>query len=297
MQKIDSICAINSIPSNIINHISTFLHYRDCAVLGLTCKDLFFQIDYNELLVKFIEDLEQVKLNGLNIRNMEYQNERLCLEAVKQNGLALLYVKKQTPQICYQAVKQKNEAVEFVTRQNILVDNISIPHELCSLIISFMDYMDIARTGLTCKLLYAQTRWKQLKLKYDGEMYCVERCRKYGLILQYIENQTERICIEAVRQNANALKYVKNQTEKICIEAVRQDGYVLEYVKNQTEQICLEAIRQNGYALKYVQNQTEQICLELVRQNGLTLHYVKNQTKQICSEAVEENKHDTQYIR
>ena len=141
----------------------------------------------------------------------------------------------------------------LIGKQNTHVGNISIPYEIFSHIISFIDdYRIEALLGLTCKSLFLQTNWEELKLKYYEELYHISECKKDGSHIQYVKNQTERICLVAVRQNRYALQYVKNQTEQICLEAVKQNGYALYYVKNQTEQLCLEAVRQNRYVLQYV---------------------------------------------
>ena len=110
----DSSTNICSMPSELIHHLFTFLHYSDLAVLRSTCKRLFSEIDCSELYARFVFDLEKVKLDGLSIKGMEYQNEMLCLEAVKQNWKALKYTKIQNEKICSMAVEQDRRALKYV---------------------------------------------------------------------------------------------------------------------------------------------------------------------------------------
>jgi hypothetical protein len=114
---VSSIHSIYSIPPEIIYHISGFLHYRDCAILGLTCTYLFSQIDYNEQYAKFVFDLEKVKLNGQNIKDIEYHTNEMCLLAVKQDSRSIIYVKKQNEEICFTAVKKDWRALKYAKKQ------------------------------------------------------------------------------------------------------------------------------------------------------------------------------------
>ena len=80
-----------------------------------------------------------------------------------------------------------------------------------------------------------------------------------GMVLEYIEDQNEKICIAAVRNNAMALQFVKEQNEKICITAVRNNGMALQFVKRQTEDICCEALINNKNAEQFIKNKTPKI--------------------------------------
>ena len=83
---------------------------------------------------------------------------------------------------------------------------------------------------------------------------------KYGgMVLEYIEDQNEKICIAAVRNNGMALQFVKDQNEKICITAVRNNGMALQFVKRQTEDICCEALINNKNAEQFIKNKTPKI--------------------------------------
>jgi hypothetical protein len=59
-------------------------------------------------------DLNSVKQDGLNIRNIDNPSYEMKLCAVQQNGLALKYIKEQTDEICIAAVKQNKEAAPYI---------------------------------------------------------------------------------------------------------------------------------------------------------------------------------------
>lgn len=72
------------------------------------------------------------------------------------------------------------------------------------------------------------------------ELTNLEIVRKDGLMLQHIDNQTEKICIEAVKQNVDAYQYVKNKTDNLYTRVIIQQlfggelasDYIMEYTKN-----------------------------------------------------------------
>ena len=159
-------------PCEIIDYICYFLHYGDCAILGLTCKHLFDQIDYDKLLTKFIHDVEKVKLDGLNIKNITYQTERLCSIAVKQNGYALKYIKNQTEQICLEAVKQNGNMLQYVKNQ----------------------------TEQICIIAVKQNGHLLQYVKNQTEQICLEAIKQTKYALKYVTKET--------KQNAFALPYI-----------------------------------------------------------------------------------------
>jgi hypothetical protein len=99
---------------------------------------------------------------------------------------------------------------------------------------------------------------------------------KDGLLLEYIDNQTEKVCIDAVKEDPYALQFVKKQTPEICLVAVKRDGWALQYVKEQTPEICLAAVKQNGWVLQFVKEQTLEICLEAVKKYRDAVHKIRD---------------------
>ena len=111
-----------------------------------------------------------------------------------------------------------------------------------------------------------------------------------GMLLKFINKQTDELCINAVKQNGLALEYVGRQTEEICLQSVKQNYKSLKFVILQTDEICINAVKQNGLALEYVRRQTEEICLNAVKKDGFSLYFVNSQTEEICLEAIKQYK-------
>lgn len=67
--------------------------------------------------------------------------------------------------------------------------------------------------------------------------------------------------LDRVRKDGLELRYIDDQTEEMCLIAVRQNGYSLRCVRNKTLDICLEAIKENPKAIRFVTNrEMKKIC-------------------------------------
>ena len=71
----------------------------------------------HSIVKKYEKDLQKVKQNGYNLKDVKQQTPELCLEAVKQNGYALNYVKEKMAELCLAAVKKTGYALQFVNEQ------------------------------------------------------------------------------------------------------------------------------------------------------------------------------------
>jgi len=63
-----------------------------------------------------------------------------------------------------------------------------------------------------------------------------ERCLEYvnhcGLLIEFVENQTEEICIAAIIQSVYSLNYIKkeNITREMCMIAIEQDKNAIQLI-------------------------------------------------------------------
>ena len=78
----------------------------------------------------------------------------------------------------------------------------------------------------------------------------VPECK--NLVLQYIENQTDKICLEAVKQNVHALQYVKNQTDEIYLKAIKQNILAFQYIEHPSLFLLLQIAKTIPEARKYI---------------------------------------------
>jgi len=115
---------------------------------------------------------------------------------------------------------------------------------------------------------------------------CLLAVKFDGLLLYFIENQTDEICIEAVKQNDKAFGFVNDQNDNVCEELLKLDGLNIQHIVKQNPNLCTCAVKQTMEALKFVE-QTEEICLLAVQLYADALNYIENKTDQVCLMAVQ----------
>ena len=54
---------------------------------------------------EYIENMERVKYDYRELKNIENQTDGMCILAIRQNYKALEYVKNQTEELCLEAIK------------------------------------------------------------------------------------------------------------------------------------------------------------------------------------------------
>jgi hypothetical protein len=62
----------------------------------------------------FKDSLDLVKADGMKLKDVQNQTDKICLAAVEENGLALQYVNNQSGAIQKAALKQNKESAKFV---------------------------------------------------------------------------------------------------------------------------------------------------------------------------------------
>ena len=66
---------------------------------------------------EYIENMERVKYDYRELKNIENQTDGMCILAIRQNYKALEYVKNQTEELCLEAIKYNYKALEYVKEQ------------------------------------------------------------------------------------------------------------------------------------------------------------------------------------
>ena len=99
--------------------------YENPKVYSVLEPLLIKSITKNGMLLRYVKNqtekicLAAVKKNGWALKFVKNQTEKICLAAVKQDGWALQYVKNQTEKICLAAVKQNGIALVYVKDKNL----------------------------------------------------------------------------------------------------------------------------------------------------------------------------------
>ncbi len=174
---------------------------------------------------------------------------------------------------------------EYIDISNILSETINCKYDLKTDIFTSNFYynnlikIDYKHTGI----YYFRDLNKQ---SYDIQKYIIN---KNGLLLEFIENQTEELCIDAIKNNIYSFKYIKNKTNTINKTILNIDGNMIQYIFNQTKELCNIAINQNINSFKFIKNKTYELNKQILNKNGLLLEFIENQTEELCFIAIKNN--------
>ena len=113
-EKLDYFIQTNKIP-NIIFHGPSGSGKRTIV------HNFLFKIYQNDReKMKSNITKEDLKYNGLLLKEMINQTEDDCITAVKQNGTAIIYAKYLTEEVKLAAVKQNGNAIQYIKKDRFV---------------------------------------------------------------------------------------------------------------------------------------------------------------------------------
>lgn len=208
--------------------------------------------------------IEDLKSNGLLLKEIINQTEEQCLVAVKSNANALIYAKYKTEPILLAAVKQKGSILKYIKNPN---------NKLC-----------IAALNQDPNALEY--------IKYQTEEMILIAVKKSAFATVLIKNPSLDIYKKIININLDShqymdKKYIDNEImTDIWIKLVSSNGLLLEKCNKKTVMLCEYAINQNPHAIKFINNignitENEFIyLLDLaIKKNPHTLQYIFSSLK------------------
>jgi len=102
-----------------------------------------------------------------------------------------------------------------------------------------------------------------------------------GLLIEFIENPSEKVQLAAVNQDGSAIRFIENPSEKVQLAAVRKDPYVIEFIKNPSEEVQLEAVSQDGFLIRFIKNPSEKVQLFAVREKKSAILFIKISSREV----------------
>ena len=218
--------------------------------------------------------INQLKKNGLLIKNVLNHTLEKCLIAVKQNGKAIIYIKKPNDQIALEAVKQNGLVLEYIKNQN---------EKIC------------------LDAIYQNSMALQF-VKYQKEDMIINACKKNPFTVTMIKNPTEELYGKIFINNVQTFKYmnIKMMTENfintLWEKSIEKNGLLLEKCPWQTMNLCEIAIKQNPLAIKFInhvlfnQSQINQLYIVAVLIDGMVIEFIKNPRYDVAKIAIMQNK-------
>ena len=177
---------------------------------------------------------------------------------------------------------------------------------------------------LYMRCFYNQVFRKDNPDEYTPDIYnqVVDVLILNGLMLMYVENQTDELCLIAVKNIDTAIQYVKNKTPLLCSIAIaaNPNNYifitgknfnllrnvafsipgVIKEITNSCEELDYDTIKQiieaKPEAILYVVEQTEELCnIAIKKSEGSALKHIKNQTEKMIMNAIEYDSFNIRY--
>jgi competence CoiA-like predicted nuclease len=272
-------------------------------------------------------DKKLLSINGLILQFIDKQTDILCEIAVKNNsnayqfirnktdeldkkllsinGLVLQFINKQTNELCILAVKNNKYVYKFIKNKTYdlnkkLLDNdnsifnILEPKTDNLIIYALQNNIDINE--------YIKENPTIINfIKKNNYELCKKLLSLNGLLLKYIDMQTDELCIIAIKNNINAYEYIKNKTYELNKKILNVNGLTIQFIKNIdfNIELLLIAIANNKNAIKYcdISILSHENLKYFLKKDGLLLQYIKEQTEDLCKIALKQNINSYTYIK
>jgi len=280
----------NNVKKIAVNNIND--NYND---IDVTIDDL----KMNGLLLKnFInptvdEYMIAIKQNAEALIFVKNPNEQIYIEAVKRKGLVLQYIKHPSEKVCFTALNQNPQALQFIENQTEEMIKFAIrkspfattmikkPSQKLYYIllkenVNSYNWMDIKYLDDE----FINTAWESI-INHDGMM--LEKCKK----------QTFKICEIAIEQNPNALMYINyallttKEVNQLCKSAIFKNPMTIQYITNahtnnvikiNIKELSKLALQLNGMTMKYLCDcqQTYDLIKIAINNNSNAWELIKN---------------------
>jgi len=234
----------------IDGRILQFIDLQSDELCEIACK---YNIDSYKYIKNKTYELDKILLNinGLILQFIDNQNDELCEIACKNNINAYQYIKNKSYELDKKLLNINGLILQFIDNQT---------DELCEIAcinnIDAYQYIKNKSYDLDKKLLNSDNIYK---------IFIKNILKSDGLLLQFINNQTDEMCIIACKNNINSYQYIKNKSYNLDKILLNNDGRILQFMNNQTDELCEIAIKNNIYAYQYIKNKTIDLDNKLLK--------------------------------
>jgi hypothetical protein len=203
--------------------------------------------------------IEDLKSNGLLLKEIINQTEEQCLAAVKNNANALIYSKHTTEPILLAAVKQKGSMLRYIKDPN---------NKIC-----------IAALNQDPNILEY--------IKHQTEEMILIAVKKSAFATILIKKPSPDIYKKIINVNLDSHQYMDDKyvdhefMNQIWIKLLNNNGLLLEKCIKKTVMLCEYAIKQNPHAVKFI---------------DLSIVNAQNDYMYLLELAIKNNPHTIQYI-
>ena len=254
----------NSVKQTLIKNITENYHDSDVTVDDLKRNGLLLKNFINPTMNECMIALKQNPDALIYVKN---PNEQIYMEAVKRKGLVLQYISNPSEKVCFTALNQNPLALQFIVNQT---------DEMIKFAIKKSPFATTMIKKPSKELYYILIKenvnsYMYMDLKYtDVEFIDIAWefvINKDGMVLKKCIKQTFKLCEIAIEQNPNAIMYVNyalfttKQVNQLCKSAILKNPMVLQYITNahnnniikiNIRELSKLALQLNGMAIKYL---------------------------------------------
>lgn len=254
----------NNVKKIAVNNINDNDHDIDITIDDLKMNGLLLKNFINSTMNEYMIAIKQNAEALIFVKN---PNEQIYIEAVKRKGLVLQYIPNPSEKVCFTALNQNPQALQFIGNQT---------EEMIKFAIKKSPFTTTMIKKPSQKLYYILLKenvnsYNWMDIKYlDNEFINTaweSIINQNGMMLEKCKKQTYKICEIAIEQNPHALMYVNyalfttNQVNQLCKSAILKNPMVLQYVTNahtndiikiKIKELSRLAVQLNGMVMKYV---------------------------------------------
>lgn len=254
--------------------------------------------------------IDDLKRDGLLLKNVVNPTKEMCLEATKQNPDAIIFAPKQNTTMALLAVEKDPKLFRFVKNKTDTVIRKTL--ELDGLQIQNVE----PQTNEYCSIALGQNGFAIKSIKDKKSFHCLEAVKQNGLVISIVpqEMRTPEVQLAAILQNPFAIKAVKDPTDFICIKALEKDLRTFKYIKRPSDRVCMFVCDKsftgtkkdrNGkefkikyHMINFINKPSKKMMLKALEADGHAIKYLKcYHAPELCDTAYNQNPSCKKYIK
>lgn len=244
------------------------------------------------------KDLDMVKKDGMNLKNVKHQTNDVCLEAIKSNWRALQFVINPTFEMYMEAVITDIKALEYVDK-NSLED---VYHEMVHRDILALNLVPTSYISVYSRHLSNYPTLFDI-FKFDDRLL-EEIIKKDFTLIQYVKNPSDDLLFKVISIVPQALNFINVpipdnkslETERavenidayitLNPEYLKQDPLSIRYVENKTLEMFNYCFNSNFRSIQYFDNLNNSEYIKAFNKYPMALKYIKNPSEKLIEEFI-----------
>jgi hypothetical protein len=279
----------NSVKENIINNIDNTSGNDDVTIDDLKTNGLLLK-NFNNPTIN--EYMIAIKQNADALIFVKNPTEEIYIEAVRRNGLVLQYIQNQSEKVCFTALNQNPLALQFIKNQT---------EEMIKFAVRKSAFTTTMIKKPSKELYYILVKeninsYNWMDTKYIDDEFINTTWEKIltknGMMLRKCSKHSYKLYKIAIEQNPYAIQFINpellasKELNYLCKSVIIKNPMILENIRNyHTYDSRIDivkhsklALQLNGMALKYLCNCQQSYCMIkiAITNNPNAYKYIKN---------------------